>query len=456
MRIMERLLPLATLAYLIVFAWRFADERLYADSGYYLARVINEGGFRIEHGRWVLALSQLLPLAGAKLGLGMKALILLHSLNNVVWLAACMLIAWRWLRAPWAALVLCTLHLVGLTHGLFCPIFELYYGADLLILLLCVVRADHLRTATRYASAGVLLFVVASSHLFGAVLAVGALALLQIWRDRKLTALLIAVLIAQSVVHGATLSDYEKDHLSFVHKLSDPEALGLAFAPKVLIESLEYAVRHYPDALLLALFTAFVLIRQGARWDAFLFATLLFAMAALVLLKLPGFMHDRYREQVNFALVAGILITIGLKVVTNPAWRKPALLTVLLAIGYRMMQAERIAPYYAQRTRMTLNEIAQAHALGKSKIIVEGMAWFGPEHHTIDRSWSTSVESLLLSAKAGPDSTVSIITHQDLERIEVQQALDGFVFRRWDILDPGWLDPRWFTAPTGRYEPMGP
>ncbi|MBK7945407.1 MAG: hypothetical protein IPJ85_08915 [Flavobacteriales bacterium] len=87
-RLMERLLPLATLAYLIVFAWRFADERLYADSGYYLARVINEGGFRIEHGRWVLAFSQLLPLAGAKLGLGMKALILVHSLNNVVWLAA--------------------------------------------------------------------------------------------------------------------------------------------------------------------------------------------------------------------------------------------------------------------------------------------------------------------------------------------------------------------------------
>jgi len=83
----------AVLLFLAVFAWRFADERLYSDSGYYLARVINEGSFRVEHGRWVLALSQVLPLIGVKLGLPVTALIKLHSLNNVVWLAGCLITA---------------------------------------------------------------------------------------------------------------------------------------------------------------------------------------------------------------------------------------------------------------------------------------------------------------------------------------------------------------------------
>ena len=58
-------LPWLVLGYLALFAWRFADERLYADSGYYLARVVNEDAFRIEHGRWVLAFAQALPLIGA-------------------------------------------------------------------------------------------------------------------------------------------------------------------------------------------------------------------------------------------------------------------------------------------------------------------------------------------------------------------------------------------------------
>jgi hypothetical protein len=453
-RIALKLLPIATLAYLLVFAWRFADERLYADSGYYLARVINEGGFRIEHGRWVLAFSQLLPLVGAALGLGMKWLILLHSLNNVLWLGACVMIAWRWLRAPAAAVTLCALHLVGLTHGLFCPIFELYYGIDLLVLMASALRAAHLRPAIRLPLIAVLLFTVASSHLFGAVLAVGALALLQVWKERRLALVLVAVLIAQSVLHAATLTDYEKDHLSFLGKLTDPSALASAFAPLNLLEGLRYAIRHYPDALLLAGFSAFALFRSSKHREGLLFLGLLLAMAALVLLKLPGFLHDRYREQVNFALVAWVLITIGATAIAQPRWRSSFMLALIIATVYRMAEAERIAPYYAERTDLIRAEIAQTRSLGWSKAIVPAPVWFGPEHDAIDRSWSTSVESLLLSAKSGPDGTVSLITQQDLDFQEVRDGLDQFIFRRWDILDTSWLDGRWFSAPTGRYAPL--
>ncbi|HRH39153.1 MAG TPA: hypothetical protein PK760_12445, partial [Flavobacteriales bacterium] len=51
-RIILRTLAWSIVAFLGLFAWRFAEERLYTDSGYYLARVINEGWFHVEHGRW--------------------------------------------------------------------------------------------------------------------------------------------------------------------------------------------------------------------------------------------------------------------------------------------------------------------------------------------------------------------------------------------------------------------
>lgn len=450
----RRALPVIALGYLALFAWRFADERLYADSGYYLARVINEGAFRIEHGRWVLAFAQLLPLAGAKLGLGMPALIALHSLNNVAWLGACMLIAWRALRDPMGAVILGALHLVGLTHGLLCPIFELYYGADLLVLLVGCWQARHLGPPVRAAACALLLFVVASSHLFGAALAVGALLLLQAWKERGLAALLAVVLIAQSVLHAATITPYEKDHLSFLARLCDRDALAGLVRPQYLVEVARYALRHYPDALVLGGLLLLATLRDRRWAQTALIAGLLLAMAFLILLKLPILIHDRYREQVDFALTAWILIALGTLVLREARWRGLALPLLLLAIGYRIARAERIAPHYAERTALIRSEIARARALGWSKAIVPAPVWFGPAHDAIDRSWSTSVESLLLSAKDGPRGTVSLITAQDLDFKEVREGLDAFVFRRWDILDPAWLDRRWFTPPQGRYRPL--
>lgn len=453
-RVASWLLPVTTLLFLGLFAWRFADERLYADSGYYLARVINEGAFRIEHGRWVLALSQVLPLLGVGLGVPMGGLILLHSLNNVVWLGACMLFAGRVLRDRNAALILACVHLIGLTHGLFCPIFELYYGVDLLVLFLATLRAEHLSPRLREAVLALLLIIVAGSHLFGMVLLAGVLLLHRVWTDRRLTALLALVLFAQATLHAFTISDYEKDHLSFLMRLGDPQAITGVLGPVPLLNGLTYTLRHYPDVLGLVLFTVFVLFRDGRRGAAVFFLVLLAAMLFLSALKLPGLLHDRYREQVNFATTAWVFLVLGLRVLPVERWRALTLCLLIAASLFRMARAEWIAPWYVERTALIEAEVGRAHAHGLRKAIVPVPVFFGPPHHVIDLSWSTSVESLLLSAKAGPGATVSLITTQDMELPEVRAQLDRFIFRRWDILPPTWLDVRYFQAPTGRYVPL--
>jgi hypothetical protein len=286
------------------------------------------------------------------------------------------------------------------------------------------------------------------------VLAIGALLVLQAWKERGLAALLAVVLIAQSVLHAATLTPYEKEHLSFLARLGDRDALADLVRPPYLFELARYALRHYPDALLLAGLVLLAMLRDR-RWAATaLIAGALLAMAFLILLKLPILIHDRYREQVNFALSAWILIALGTVVLREARWRNLALPLLLLAIGYRIARAERIAPYYAERTALIKSEIARARALGWSKAIVPAPVWFGPPHDAIGRSWSTPVESLLLSAKDGPQGTVSLITEEDLDSPDARNSPDGFIFRRWDTLDPAWLNRRWFTPPQGRYRPL--
>ena len=57
-------------------------ERLYADAAYYAFFTVNKGWFHIEHGRTVLALSQVLPLIGYYLGFPLKVLLVLWSFGH--------------------------------------------------------------------------------------------------------------------------------------------------------------------------------------------------------------------------------------------------------------------------------------------------------------------------------------------------------------------------------------
>lgn len=446
-------LPLLVLAYLAAFAWRFADERLYADSGYYLAQVINTGGFRIEHGRWALALSQVLPLLGVKAGASMSALILLHSLNNVAWLGLCLLVAARGLKDATATAALAATHLIGLTHGLLCPIFELYYGVDLLILLLSARRSSCIRGPWRWPLLTLLFLGAVSAHAMALMLAVALLAAERIWEDRRDTLLLLSTMAAYLLFHGAHLSPYEKDSASFLLRATNGAALWSAMGPGSLLELAGYAARHYPDVTLFAAWAAIALLKAHRWRQAMLLIGFLYVLHALISLKLQGFLHDRYREQLNFGAVAWVLLML---LRNASSLRLPALLphALLAALVFRMARAEWIAPHYEERTHRIEQAIGSARDAGISKGIIAGPRFFGPMHHAIDLSWSVPVESLLLSSKHGPQGTVSIITSEDASWPGAAGHLDQLVFRRWDIVAPGWLNPRYFSAPQGRYLPV--
>jgi len=442
-------------AYLGLFALRFADERLYADSGYYLMQVINEGAFRIEHGRWALTLSQALPLLGAKLGASLRALILLHSINNVLWLVACMLVAWRVLRAPQAAMAIAALHLIGLAHGLFCPIFELYYGADLLILFLAAWRAEHLDRRVRAVMLVALFLAVISCHLMGMALMAFALLLERAWHERRLLPALVIIGSIYLVLHALTVSDYEKDHLSMLRRAWKPGVLAGLFTATHVLASLRYAIAHYPDVLALGLLASFFLLRdRGHRWKGMLLIACLIALHLVIAIKHTDPLHDRYREQLNFPAIAAVIIALCLHAWGDGRARTVLLASLCLAVLFRMARAEQVAPFYAARTKAIEGYIAEARANSMRKAIGPRFRSFGDAAHSVELSWSVSVESLLLSSAADPCCTISIITQEDRDFDDVAQQLDRLVFRRWELLPEDWLDPRWFTAPTGRYEAL--
>ncbi|HMC98383.1 MAG TPA: hypothetical protein VKG92_12055, partial [Flavobacteriales bacterium] len=431
------------------------DQRIYADSGYYLARVINEGNFHIEHGRWVLALSQLLPLIGVKLGVPMKGLILLHSLGNVLFLAACMGFTARVLKNDRATLALAAVHLIGLTHGLFCPIFELYYGVDLLILFQGVLASDRSAPRTRWSLILLLFIGVVSSHLMALPLVAGVLLVGGHWRDRRLMLVLGSTLVVFLVLRSVTMSYYESGQLAFIKQLGSPARVLPLFSIGFLRTQLVRAFQHYPDVLLLAALNTVALWRTRRRRVLAIFWLGLLAIHVLTGLYMPWPMHDRYREQVDFAAPAWTVLVAILTVLPLLRWRPLVMAALLVCAGYRTIMAEWIAPYYEARTRWQQAWISEAHGLRLHKVIVDPAGvTFGPPGHKVSPYWSTGVECLLLSAKDGPQAAVSVITTDDLECPDVVTHLDKFVFRCWDVLDNDYLDPRYFKLPAGRYVPL--
>lgn len=450
------LVGILTLLYVLTFAVRRADERLYADSGYYLFWTINDGRFHIEHGRWVLALAEWPALLVSRIGMPMPAAILAHSCANVLFTGLAVILAGLVLKDVRTMLALCAAQLIGLTHGLFCPVFELYYGFALILLLHATLTNDRLDGRTRLLLALPLLLLALSSHPMAWLLLAG-LSLLLDHRERRPFLLPAAlVILAFGAFRWMTISTYESAQLGFAKRLISLAPLRL-FAPARLWEQAGRMLQHYPDVLALAAVSALVLA-QERRWR--LLAIHLIGFVALYILSgiyLPDALHDRYREQVDFGFAAWTLSVLFMAIWRFHRWRPVFLTLLVLGIGYRITEAERVAPFYSARTAWFRELVSEGRNVPSHKAIIDpqGIA-FGTIDDRVAPYWSTGVETLLLSAREGPQRTVSVITTDDLECMGVPEKLDQVVLRCWDILPPSRLNARLFRMPSGEYVHLGP
>ncbi|MCB9184323.1 MAG: hypothetical protein H6591_10415 [Flavobacteriales bacterium] len=447
-------LCIGVLAYLAAFALRFADERLYADSGYYLFWTINDLGFHIEHGRWVLALAEWPALLGAMSDSPMSAAILAHSLANVIFLVLTMCFALYVLKDERAALALAASQLIGLTHGLFCPVFELYYGTGLIILLHAVVVNALLNGRIKLLLALMLFILALSSHPMAWLLLLGMLALLDP-RDRRpmLLPLLLAALLF-AVLRWYGMSVYESAQLGFAKRLISFAPLRL-LAPQQLWHEARRFVQHDPDVLALAATAAIILARARQWRPLIIHLSGIVVLYILTGLYLPDAPHDRYHEQVDFGFAAWTVLVLFSSCWAMLPWRPAILTLVMLGFAYRIAEAERIAPYYTARTAWLEQLIQQAkdEQLRKAIIDPHGIS-FGTADDRVAPYWSPGVETLLLSARQGPDQAISVITTDDFDCPGVTEKLDKLVLRCWDVIEPERVNKRFFDLPASQYAPL--
>ncbi len=430
----------------------FRLERLYLDSSYYLFHTINDGWFRVEHQRFVLAFSELPVLLATWLTIGVKPLIVIWSLTHVLWpwLAAWWLMG-RWKRVDLAAAML-LLQVVGLRELYFSPMMEIFYGA--IFALLLVGLADRDPGLSKRLSLGAwcaFALLLVTSHPEHLITYLVIVALFLPWRaDLKrslaLLTLPIAVLVAMKL---AFLSDYEAGRFAAV---TSPFGQGGDFGGNVM-RALHAGFELMPESLMLVVICGII------GWRSQLFvnaaAPLLGTFLLLVAVSLARSIHgvDRDLESAFFPIT--VIALVACCSIRSSGSRIPAgvlLFTAVSLFTLRVTTVTRASTPFTSRVEALDAICAQALSAGKPKVIVP-FERTRPLYHW---EWSAPMESLLLSA-ADHTACVSILTTEDLVVIPSLSSLNEHqvVLRRWDVKRATQLREPWNALDATTYAELG-
>ncbi|MGV3637403.1 MAG: hypothetical protein ACO1NQ_07105, partial [Flavobacteriales bacterium] len=272
----------------------------------------------------------------------------------------------------------------------------------------------------------------------------------RIWRDRALTvsfAVFLALLMAQRI---SALSGYEDRAFHTVFLRLEIAGIGWIFAPGRLWAHAVQAGWHYPDAILLALFSMLTAWRMKAWWPLFVFTAGHLLLYTLVSLYFPDGTHDRYRETLDYAHVLWALVAAGWAMQHAPAWRTwtPSVFMAFLLL--RVMWSFHVGGTFAERREWIAERIEHAHQQRITKGLDNATRTFIPPGFNNAPLYAPApFEYLLFSAMEGPENTIVLVlvppnTQVDTRALETE-------LRREGVMLPVRTNGRYFHMPVGPF-----
>ena len=229
----------------------------------------------------------------------------------------------------------------------------------------------------------------------------------------------------------------------------------MPYGKDYLVTAAGFLLRYYWELLMLLLLTLYWMA-HSKRYAGVAFVAFSFIGMYVVIHGVHyGFQHSRYQEQVYFPLsyIAAFplcLLLDGEKMQTMLG--KATVLSVLsLLFIVRIISIAQEAPNFERRIEMMERQItvAQSHNWDKA---ISGEANV-TRQTSVDPNWSYGIETLLLSARGGPERSVSIVFDTDLDFENNRSILrdDEFLMRKWDIRPLTWLNADYFSLAPGTY-----
>ncbi len=438
-------------AVLLGMAVVFSCERIFADAAHYLFSVVNYGTFNIEHGRFVLFFSQILPWTGVKLGLPLSAILLLYSIGHVLFFYSIYLYCRYKLGDHLAGIVLLLIQTLALEKGYFTPMFELYYAAGFLVLFSSILWYSELRTERNIVLIA-LCFILFTSHPVAVLM--WAFVVVLHWvkfgrRDLNLYLLLAGALVLTFSVKIFFASEYETHKtLSFIDTLRH-----MPYDAAYLRGLAHFLLTHYWELFLLWILSLALLVYH--RMYLTLGISLIAFAGMLVVINGAhyGFQHSRYQEQVYFPLTWIVVFPLWLAVQRDQVrYRRLAFIIICgIVILWKCLAICYEGANFSRRVEMMERQITHVKSLDAQKAVISEE---NIKHQTvIAPNWSYAIETMFISSVRGPEHTVTICTDTDMAYEDNASRLsdDQMLLRRWNIIHHASLNPRYFALPEAYY-----
>lgn len=434
--------------FLIALAVLYKEERLLSDASYYFFRVVNNESFWVEHDRYILVFSQIVPWISSNLGFHLSTIVLLSSVGHVCFFYGIFLISRYVYKDFYAGLILLSIQFLGITSGYFVPIFEFYYAMGLLVLFYVVFSNS--TSKTRYIILIPLAFFILTAHFYAIVMFIYVL-LLNAFGKRDFKAkkyLPFALLIALIIVFKSfVISDYEKTKTSdFLYSLSHN-----VYDFGYLKSWLSFILINYWDWALLVLTTIVLMIIKKRYLVLLGYSIFLIGLIVMVNVSSYGFDLSRYKEQVNFSLMflAGFTFIYFVSLLSNRVY-KYALLGLLSTVFiFRFYTILEYGKQYTSRIEEMKKIIAATQKKKGTKFIID------QEALVFDANWSYPVESLIFSS-IHYNKCVSIVTKDDFYFSQNNEKIKSseYLFRRWEMYNLSRLNPRYFKLDHSQYSSL--
>ena len=444
----NRIVPHLPWMVLIAMATFLYKARIFADSGFYIAEVINNQNFYIESLRILSVIPQIIPLIGVWTGIEMRYILLLFSLSHVVFFYFLFLFVYYGLRDRRSGLLIILSQTVGIMFGFFTPMFELYYVVPLLITFYAIWRLPF-----RFRTIFVLLILevlVLLSHPLAFVL----FAYVLLYDFTKKTAKPFKFYLPVILVYAGSMllryyvkSNYMPAIIAGIVNNNFPDLINPVNFKAFGI----FMLSNYAELLVAFILAIYLLATQKQWFRLFIVAATFFAYVFLVNSVYP-LLQEHNLEQLMFPFVPLIFIPLvySFPTVGRQGLLNISILLVSALIAYRLAVIYSGGEKFAKRVAQMEQLINAARQKGGNKFIVSRQA---VDHGYTRLTTSYPVETLLLSAIDGNDISATIIPDEDFRYDNTIRA-DQFVFRKGELKQQSWLNKRYFHLDIGEYRTL--
>ncbi len=424
-------------------------ERMFADASYYLFHAINSQWFHVEHGRTVLALSQVFPILGTWLHLPMKVVLVLGSLGHEFFYYGVFLTCLYLLKDKRAALAVIAVHVIGQLSLYWSPMLEICYGAALSVLFYSILQSNKWKDDKWLVFMLVVQWFAMMSHPENFLLIGIAITyhFLQNGFQKRIHLGLGIFTIFGFLIEVLTFSDYEKGHSQLVG--AERKASALNLLDKGYLQDVTAIFTNFYFDLLALLVITIIYMTKRKQWkEIVLFLSSMLVLVAIVNQAQTADQYSRYNESMYNPLVFIVVFFYVYEVVRfaknylRSASIALVLIISLFRLGWIYQHGEPLRVRTAQLERL----VDYTQTLKGSKYSIDSKNIY---HST----WANPIESLFYSAIDGKEETVSLVTSVDIEFEKNVQLLkpEMFIFRRFELESISFLNQQYFQLDSTKY-----